>query len=124
MTKVINVIRIGRTDYRKCRVCKELKKLKANFYQKRNKLGNLIYEQICKGCRTKQFLQRYGKAKKILDELKSDPSVVDYLQDNDCGECVFLKECNYMVKVQKSEKNPYCFEDSKFHHRYLKEYKR
>ena len=40
----------------------------------------------------------------------------------ECNECIFLRECNYIVKLAKLEISPYCFADSLFHHRYVKEY--
>lgn len=40
----------------------------------------------------------------------------------DCNSCVFLRECNYIVKTAKLLISPYCFVDSPFHHRFIKEY--
>ena len=112
----------SRRGYRKCRACKKEKKLDTNFYKKKANSGAVIYEYVCKKCKTQQFLQRYNKAKELIKELSAVEYPADYIQDQECGKCIFLVECNYMVKVKKSLVDPYCFEDSKFHHRYLKQY--
>jgi hypothetical protein len=113
---------MAKLGYRTCRVCKKYRNLKKWFYKRKRKNGNWTYESTCKSCVTNQFLQRYGKAKELLKEMVSIEYPADYLQEQECGKCIFLVECNYMVKVQKSLKNPYCFTDSPLHHRFLKQY--
>ncbi len=108
----------SRNGYRRCRVCKKERSLKTGFYWKKTKSGGVSYEFTCKKCRTAEFLRRYNRANTLIKELSAE----DYIQEQECSECVFLVECNYMVKIRKSLNSPYCFEDSKFHHRYLKQY--
>lgn len=110
------------TGYRTCKVCKKSLKLKRNFYIRRTRTGNLNYDRICKKCQSKLFLQRYSKARDIIKELGHVKETATYIEEQECVTCIFLGECNYLVKVAKSEKNPYCFEDSPLHHRYLKQY--
>lgn len=38
-----------------------------------------------------------------------------FYSDQVCNKCVFLRTCNYKVKVLKSIDSPYCFEDSMYH---------
>ena len=66
----------------------------------------------------------------ILEEIKNLPekrkisssSTLKLAKQVECNECIFLRECNYIVKIAKLEISPYCFIDSPFHHRYVKEY--
>ena len=112
----------SRNGYRRCRVCNKERHLKTGFYWRKRKSGLIVYDYTCKKCRTTEFLQRYNRVKTLIKELSAEEYPADYMQEQECSECVFLVECNYMVKIKKSLINPYCFEDSMFHHRYLKQY--
>jgi len=112
----------SRNGYRRCRVCNKERHLKTGFYWRKRKSGLIVYDYTCKKCRTAEFLQRYNRVKTLIKELSAEEYPADYMQEQECSECVFLVECNYMVKIKKSLINPYCFEDSMSHHRYLKQY--
>ena len=111
-----------KAGYRICKVCKKSLRLKRNFYIRRSRIGNKNYDRICKRCQSKLFIQRYHGVKDIIKELGKGQETANYIQEQECSKCVFLGECNYMVKVQKSDDYPYCFPNSRFHHRYLKQY--
>lgn len=114
-----NLVMMSHPGLKKCRVCQQRKGLD-EFYKRKKRDGTQVHEDICKSCRTKQFLSKYTYVKEIIREIVAQ----EYSEDEqECEACSFLRECNYLVKVEKSMKSPYCFSDSPFHHRYMADHR-
>lgn len=124
-----NIIVIDGVKHKPCGRCKEVKPIdRDHFYNKLTRYGKPTFDFMCIDCRQVYHAERYQIDKEIKESslnhsgLMSLPGNSGFNADQVCSKCVFLRECNYLVKVAKSTTDPYCFKTSKLHVRFVAYY--